>query len=215
MTNITPNHFQLKKKVPDLKAGDRVRVHQKISEGNKERIQIFEGLVIKVQGGNGINGSFTVRRITLGVGVEKTYPLHLPTIVKIEKLKSAKVRRAKLYYVRGLIGKKASRLKREKKESDVWEDVIEEETQVPSENDVIAEDQTEEGAKEEKEDKANQKGNEGEDSSKAVEQEDKPEANTPEDAKEEECKAEENEKESEPEKEASPKEEKETKANSK
>ena len=215
MTNITPNHFQLKKKVPDLKAGDRVRVHQKISEGNKERIQIFEGLVIKVQGGNGINGSFTVRRITLGVGVEKTYPLHLPTIVKIEKLKSAKVRRAKLYYVRGLIGKKASRLKREKKESDVWEDVIEEETQVPSENDVIAEDQTEEGAKEEKEDKANQKGNEGEDSSKAVEQEDKPEANTPEDAKEEECKAEENEKESEPEKEASSKEEKETKANSK
>ena len=121
---LTHNHHQLKKNVPDLRAGDRVKVHQKIKEGAKERIQIFEGLIIKTQHGKGINGSFTVRRISLGVGVEKTFPLHLPSIVKIEKLKSAKVRRAKLFYVRGLIGKNANRLKKEKKDDKVWEDVI-------------------------------------------------------------------------------------------
>lgn len=122
--NLTHNHHQLKKNVPELRAGDRVRVHQKIREGAKERIQIFEGLIIKNQHGKGINGSFTVRRISLGVGVEKTFPLHLPSIVKIEKLKSAKVRRAKLFYVRNLIGKKANRLKKEKKDDTVWEDVV-------------------------------------------------------------------------------------------
>lgn len=121
---ITHQHFQLKKNSPVLHAGDRVRVHQKIKEGDKERIQIFEGLIIKCQHGRGINGTFTVRRISLGVGVEKTFPLHLPTIVKIEKLKSAKVRRAKLFYVRGLVGKKARRLKKEKEDLKVWEDVI-------------------------------------------------------------------------------------------
>jgi large subunit ribosomal protein L19 len=121
---ITHQHFQLKKNIPELHAGDRVRVHQKIKEGNKERIQIFEGLIIKCQHGRGINGTFTVRRISLGVGVEKTFPLHLPTITKIEKLKSAKVRRSKLFYVRGLVGKKARRLKREKEDKAVWEDVI-------------------------------------------------------------------------------------------
>jgi large subunit ribosomal protein L19 len=121
---ITHQHFQLKKNTPELRAGDRVRVHQKIKEGNKERIQVFEGLIIKCQHGRGINGTFTVRRISLGVGVEKTFPLHLPTITKIEKLKSAKVRRSKLFYVRGLVGKKARRLKREKEDKAVWEDVI-------------------------------------------------------------------------------------------
>jgi large subunit ribosomal protein L19 len=121
---ITQNHHQLKKNVPDLKAGDRIRVHQKIQEGSKSRIQVFEGLVIKTQHGRGINGTFTVRRISLGVGVEKCFPLHLPTIVKIEKLRSAKVRRAKLYYVRDLIGKRAQRLKKEKEDAGVWEDVI-------------------------------------------------------------------------------------------
>lgn len=130
---LTHNHFQLKKNVPDLRAGDRVRVHQKIKEGAKERVQVFEGLVIKVQNGNGINGSFTVRRISLSVGVEKTFPLHLPSIVKIEKVKSAKVRRARLFYVRGLIGKKAQRLKKEKEDAEVWEDVIEEKVEKDSE----------------------------------------------------------------------------------
>ncbi len=125
--SITHEHHQLKKNVPDLRAGDRVRVHQKIQEGAKTRIQVFEGLVIKTQHGNGINGTFTVRRISLSVGVEKCFPLHLPSIVKIEKVKSAKVRRAKLFYVRDLVGKKARRLKREKDDKAVWEDVIVEE----------------------------------------------------------------------------------------
>lgn len=120
---ITHQHFQIKKNVPELRAGDRVRVHQKIREGSKERIQVFEGLIIKTQHGVGINGTFTVRRISLGVGIEKTFPLHLPSIVKVEKLKSAKVRRAKLYYVRGLVGKAARRLKKEKEDAAVWEDV--------------------------------------------------------------------------------------------
>ncbi len=137
MTNIAPDHFQLKKNIPDLKAGDRVRVHQKIKEGGKERIQIFEGLVIKTQGGRGISGSFTVRRISLGVGIEKTYPLHLPSIVKIEKVKSAKVRRAKLFYVRNLVGKKARRLKGEKDSAEVWEDVVEEEVTKDPEQEKI------------------------------------------------------------------------------
>lgn len=127
MTNIVQDHFQLKKNIPQLRAGDRVRVHQKIQEGKKERIQIFEGLVIKTKNGKGINASFTIRRISLGVGIEKTYPLHLPSITKIEKIRSAKVKRAKLYYVRDLIGKKARRLKGEKKDAKVWEDVVAEE----------------------------------------------------------------------------------------
>ena len=124
---LTHQHHQLKKNVPVLHAGDRVRVHQKIKEGSKERIQIFEGLVIKSQNGQGINGSFTVRRISLGVGVEKCFPLHLPSITKIEKLKSAKVRRARLFYVRDLVGRKAQKLKKEKEDKAVWEDVIAEE----------------------------------------------------------------------------------------
>lgn len=124
MSDLTKDHFQLKKNVPDLRSGDRVRVHQKIKEGAKERIQIFEGLVIKTKGGKGIEGSFTVRRISLGVGVEKTYPLHMPSVIKIEKVKSAKVRRAKLFYVRDLAGKKARRLKGEKDDAKVWEDVV-------------------------------------------------------------------------------------------
>jgi large subunit ribosomal protein L19 len=121
---ITHEHYQLKKNIPDLRAGDRVRVHQKIKEGAKERIQVFEGLVIKTQHGRGINGTFTVRRISLGVGIEKCFPLHLPSIVRIEKVRSAKVRRAKLYYVRGLVGKSARRLKKEKEDGAVWEDVV-------------------------------------------------------------------------------------------
>ena len=99
-------HEQLKNKVPDIKIGDTVRVHQRIKEGNRERIQVFEGIVIKKQNG-GLNETFTVRRISYGVGVEKTFLMHSPLIEKIEVTRVGKVRRAKLYYLRDRVGKAA------------------------------------------------------------------------------------------------------------
>lgn len=92
---------------PELKPGYTVRVHQKIKEGDKERIQIFEGLIIKMSGGKGVGGTITVRKVTDGIGVEKIFPIHSPNIAKIEVKKIAKVRRAKLYYMRDLSGKSA------------------------------------------------------------------------------------------------------------
>jgi len=152
-STFTHKHYQLNKNIPDISSGDRVRVHQKIREGNKERIQVFEGLVIKTQHGNGINGTFTVRRIASGVGVEKLFPLHSPIITKIEKVRSAKVRRAKLYYVRGLIGKAARRLKKEKENLAVWEDIITDEPEVSEKAEGTEEESKEtpspEGTKEE------------------------------------------------------------------
>ena len=99
-------HEQLKSKVPMLKVGDTVRVHVKIKEGNRERIQIFEGIIIKKQGG-GLNETFTVRRISYGVGVEKTFLLHAPSTEKVEVVRVGKARRAKLYYLRDRVGKAA------------------------------------------------------------------------------------------------------------
>ena len=92
---------------PELKPGQTVRVHQTIKEGDKSRTQIFEGLVIAKKHGKGMEGTFTVRKIAEGVGVEKIFPLQCPTISKIEIVKHSKVRRAKLYYMRGRVGKKA------------------------------------------------------------------------------------------------------------
>lgn len=100
---------QYLKDVPTFRAGDNVRVHVKIVEGNTHRIQVFEGLVIKRQGG-GIGATFTVRKISYGVGVERTFPLHSPIIDKIEVIRLGKVRRAKLFYIRTLSAK-ASRIK--------------------------------------------------------------------------------------------------------
>lgn len=97
---------QLKNDIPDFDAGDTVAVHTKVKEGDKERIQVFEGVVIKRKG-DALNATFTVRKISNGVGVERIFPLHSPNIDKIEKLKSGKVRRAKLYYLRNLKGKAA------------------------------------------------------------------------------------------------------------
>lgn len=94
-----------KDSVPELKAGYLVAVHQKIKEGNKERVQVFQGTVIKTNAGHGVNDTFTVRKISEGVGVEKTFPIHSPIIVKIEVLRAHKVRRAKLRYLRELSGK--------------------------------------------------------------------------------------------------------------
>lgn len=99
-------HEQLKSKIPDIKIGDTVRVHQRVKEGNRERIQVFEGIVIKKQNG-GLNETFTVRRISYGVGVEKTFLIHSPLIEKVELVRVGKVRRAKLYYLRDRIGKAA------------------------------------------------------------------------------------------------------------
>ncbi|MBO4229853.1 MAG: 50S ribosomal protein L19 [Clostridia bacterium] len=97
---------QLKTEVPVINIGDTVRVHNKIKEGTRERIQMFEGTVIARKNG-GISETFTVRRIAYGVGVEKTFPIHSPNVVKVDILRSGKVRRGKLYYLRDRVGKAA------------------------------------------------------------------------------------------------------------
>ena len=99
-------HEQLKNKIPDLKVGNTVKVHVRIKEGNKERIQIFEGIIIKVQG-SGVNKTFTVRKISYGVGVEKTFLIHSPLVEKVELVRVGHARRAKLFYLRDRVGKAA------------------------------------------------------------------------------------------------------------
>lgn len=100
---------QLRNDVPDFRPGDNVRVHALIVEGDRERIQLFEGLVIKRRGA-GISETYTVRKISNGVGVERTFPIHTPRVAKLEVIRKGKVRRAKLYYIRALSGK-AARIK--------------------------------------------------------------------------------------------------------
>ncbi|WP_138496602.1 50S ribosomal protein L19 [Paenibacillus pinistramenti] len=100
---------QLRKDLPSFRPGDTLKVHVKVIEGSRERIQLFEGVVIKRRGG-GISETFTVRKISNGVGVERTFPLHSPKLDKIEVARRGKVRRAKLYYLRELRGK-AARIK--------------------------------------------------------------------------------------------------------
>ena len=97
---------QLKSEVPVFNVGDTVRVHNKIKEGTRERIQIFEGIVLKKQGGSN-RETFTVRKNSNGIGVEKTWPVHSPFVEKVEVIRKGKVRRAKLNYLRGRVGKKA------------------------------------------------------------------------------------------------------------
>ena len=99
-------HEQLKSKIPVINIGDTIRVHVRVKEGNRERIQVFEGIVIKRQGG-GTKETFTVRRISYGVGVEKTFLIHSPKVEKVEIKRAGKVRRAKLYYLRDRVGKSA------------------------------------------------------------------------------------------------------------
>ena len=99
-------HEQLKSAIPDLKVGNTVKVHVRIKEGNKERIQVFEGIIIKVQGA-GVNKTFTVRKISYGVGVEKTFLIHSPLVEKVEVVRVGKARRAKLFYLRDRVGKAA------------------------------------------------------------------------------------------------------------
>ncbi|MGB9779278.1 MAG: 50S ribosomal protein L19 [Caldanaerobacter sp.] len=101
---------QLKKDITPFNVGDTVRVYYKVIEGDRERIQPFEGIVIK-RSGSGIRETFTVRRVSYGVGVERTFPLHSPRLEKIEVIRRGKVRRAKLYYLRKRVGKAATKIK--------------------------------------------------------------------------------------------------------
>lgn len=116
----------MKKNAPELRPGDTVRVHQRIREGGKERVQVFEGLVIAVRGNRDISSSFTVRRVASGVGVEKTFPLHSPNVLKVERIKTAKVRQARLYYMRERFGR-AARMKNELWEKTTWQEPTAEE----------------------------------------------------------------------------------------
>lgn len=97
---------QIKQNIPDFQPGDTVKVHVKVIEGNRERIQVFEGVVIRRRGG-GLGETFTVRRVSYGVGVERTFPINTPKIDRIEVIRKGRVRRARLYYLRKLRGKAA------------------------------------------------------------------------------------------------------------
>ena len=101
------------RKIPDLRPGDTIKVHQKIKEGDKERIQIFEGIIIAKKHGKGISATITVRKVVDSVGVERVFPIHSPSVEKFEIIRSAKARRSKLYYLRTAKGKKAKLKKRD------------------------------------------------------------------------------------------------------
>ena len=150
-------HEQLKSKIPELRVGNTVRVHVRIKEGNKERIQVFEGIIIKKQGG-GLNATFTVRKISYGVGVEKTFLVHSPLVEKVELVRVGKARRAKLYYLRDRVGKAAKTKEQigariEDREITVKEEFVEEpateevaevvETPVAEETTPVVEEKTE------------------------------------------------------------------------
>ena len=107
------NQAQLNKEVPDIRPGDTIKVHQKVKEGDKERIQIFEGVVIAAKHGRGIYATITVRKVVDGVGVERIFPINSPSISKIEVVRSGKVVRSKLYYLRDVKGKKAKLKKKD------------------------------------------------------------------------------------------------------
>lgn len=136
-------HEQLKNKIPELKVGNTVRVHIRIKEGNKERIQVFEGIIIKVQGG-GVNQTFTVRKISYGVGVEKTFLVHSPLVEKVELVRVGKARRARLFYLRDRVGKAAKTKEQvgariEDREIIVKEDLVEEQPVAEEETEEVVE----------------------------------------------------------------------------
>jgi large subunit ribosomal protein L19 len=118
------------KKLPDLRSGDTIKVHQKIKDGDKERIQIFEGVIIAKKHGKGISATITVRKIVDGVGVERVFPIHSPSVEKFEVIRHGKVRRSKLYYLRTAKGKKARLKKKEFATAIVDEPVEEAETPI-------------------------------------------------------------------------------------
>lgn len=130
-------HEQLKNKIPELRVGNTVRVHVRIKEGNKERIQVFEGIIIKKQGG-GVNSTFTVRRISYGVGVEKTFLVNSPMVEKVEVVRVGKARRSKLYYLRDRVGKAAKTKEKVGARIETKEIVVKEEV-VPGETEAVEE----------------------------------------------------------------------------
>lgn len=125
---------QMKDKVADVRPGETVKVHYKIREGGKERIQIFEGLVIGTKAIKSFQGSFTVRKVVDGIGVERTFPLHSPWVTKVERVKSGKVRRAKLNFVRGYALSRRFKLKDKGVEGTIWEEI-------KAEKEAVAEEQ--------------------------------------------------------------------------
>jgi large subunit ribosomal protein L19 len=180
------NKRQLKTDLPELKAGYTVRVHQKIREGEKQRIQIFEGLVIAISAGNGPGRTITVRKIVAGIGVEKIFPVHSPNIAEIEVVRIGKVRRAKLYYMRDISGKaarlkevlvskskKKAKLEAPVEEGEKQEDVSVVEEVAESKDEAIAA-KTEDTSKEETSEKEPEKKEDKAPEEKAVEE--KPEA---------------------------------------
>ena len=141
-----------KKNIPVVNPGDTVRVLFKITEGAKTRLQAFEGICISVKHGNSLNGSFTLRKMSSGIGVERNFPIHSPLVTKIEKIKSRKVRQSKLYFLRDLVGKKVKKAK-ETKDYKMWEEVFSEDevAEVEEEKKLEAEKKAEEKAKKEEE----------------------------------------------------------------
>ena len=140
-------HEQLKNKIPELKVGNTVKVHVRIKEGNKERIQVFEGIIIKVQGG-GVNQTFTVRKISYGVGVEKTFLVHSPLVEKVELVRVGKARRARLFYLRDRVGKAAKTKEQvgariEDREIIIKEDLAEEPATEVTQTEEVAQNVTE------------------------------------------------------------------------
>lgn len=168
----TVKHLQ-RKKVPELRSGDVVRVHERVREGSKERVQVFEGLVLAVKHGKGFDGTFTVRKIGAGgVGVERIFPLHMPAVEKVEVLRHEHVRRAKLYYVRQQVGKKTK--KRKAKIKDLIFDMggaVEEaeDAEENQENNETEQQESTEASKEENQD-AEEKSDEKEEQSKDSQQ---------------------------------------------
>ena len=139
-----------KQNIPDVRPGDTVRVYFKITEGNKTRIQVFEGVCIALKHGRGLDGTIKLRKISAGVGVERTFPLHSPLITKFEKVKSIDIRRSKLYFLRDLVGKKKKK-RTETKSFELWEEALGEEELAKIEADKVkaAEEKAAQKAKEE------------------------------------------------------------------
>ena len=134
-------HEQMKSKIPYLKVGDTVKVHVRVKEGNRERIQVFEGIVIKKQGG-GVNATFTVRKTSYGVGVEKTFLIHSPLVEKVELVRVGKARRARLFYLRDRVGKAAKTKEQvgariENREITIKEDLVEKPVAEEVKEDVV------------------------------------------------------------------------------